>query len=96
MKQYKDPRKVEQLYSDLKIAVEKYERTKGKTLYDVFEMFDKDHSLSLDLKEFINGMEQIETGFSIEDLEFLFMSLDVDKSGTIRYSEFFDTIQHHF
>jgi hypothetical protein len=44
------------LYSDLKIAVEKYERTKGKTLYDVFEMFDKDHSLSLDLKEFINGL----------------------------------------
>jgi len=48
----------------LKIAVEKYERTNGKTLYDVFEFFDKDHSLSLDLKEFINGLEQVETGFN--------------------------------
>lgn len=55
-------------------------------------MFDKDHSLSLDLKEFISGLEKIGTGFSIEEFEFLFMSLDVDKSGTIRYREFFDTI----
>ena len=74
------------------MAVEKYKRKTDKTIYDIFENMDKDHSLNLDLKEFISGMEKLEVRLSIEELEFLFYSIDINRDGSIRYIEFIDAI----
>eukprot|EP00949_MAST-11_sp_MAST-11-sp1_P000971 g971.t1 len=58
------------------------------TAKDAFDMFDEDHSGSIDEDEFALACEYMQLGLSDEKMETLFMRHDRDGSGTIDYHEF--------
>ena len=58
------------------------------TAKDAFDMFDEDHSGSIDEDEFALACEYMQLGLSDEKMETMFMRHDRDGSGTIDYHEF--------
>ena len=63
-----------------------YERF--NTLLAAFRFFDTDHSLSLNLNEFAQGIEYLRIKISFDDVKNLYNFLDKDMNDTISYGEF--------
>lgn len=63
-----------------------YERFKD--LLTAFRYFDTDHTMSLSLNEFAQGIEYLRIKIGFDDVKKLYNFLDKDLSGVISYGEF--------
>ncbi|OAF71218.1 hypothetical protein A3Q56_01003 [Intoshia linei] len=64
-----------------------YMTQKNMRLVDLFKTLDKDQSMSLSRDEFIQGLKDIETPLSQDQLDELIDMLDKDKDGEVDYQE---------
>ena len=74
--------------NDLIYILKKYVEDKNYRLVDLFNQFDKDHSLSVTREEFRTGLKSIGVPMTDDQLTKLIEILDEDGDGEIDYSEF--------
>ncbi|XP_063693335.1 uncharacterized protein LOC134825124 isoform X2 [Bolinopsis microptera] len=65
-------------------------------LKDIFAMFDKDNSGSIDVNELESMVSSLGITATKEDLNDMIAEADIDKSGTIEFDEFKTLIGPHF
>ncbi|KAL5247756.1 hypothetical protein ACHWQZ_G019593 [Mnemiopsis leidyi] len=65
-------------------------------LKDIFRMFDKDNSGSIDVNELESMVSSLGISATKEDLNDMIAEADIDKSGTIEFDEFKTLIGPHF
>lgn len=65
-------------------------------LKDIFAMFDKDNSGSIDVNELESMVSSLGISATKEDLNDMIAEADIDKSGTIEFDEFKTLIGPHF
>lgn len=78
----------------------------GDSVFAAYRAFDKDHSMSLNLNEFAQGIEYLRIKIGFEDVKRLFSYLDENSNGEIGLEEFrllseeswrkFDPIRRYF
>lgn len=73
---------------DLIFVLKKYVEEKNYRLIDLFNQFDKDHSLSVSREEFRLGLKSIKVPMTDDQLTKLIDMLDDDGDGEIDYGEF--------
>lgn len=65
-------------------------------LKDIFAMFDKDNSGSIDVNELESMVSSLGISATKDDLNEMIAEADIDKSGTIEFEEFKTLIGPHF
>lgn len=70
--------------------------TELSELKDIFAMFDKDNSGSIDINELESMVASLGINASKEDLNDMIAEADIDQSGTIEFDEFKTLIGPHF
>jgi len=70
--------------------------TELSELKDIFAMFDKDNSGSIDIVELESMVASLGINASKEDLNDMIAEADIDQSGTIEFDEFKTLIGPHF
>lgn len=57
-------------------------------ILQAFRYFDTDHTLSLTLNEFAQGIEFLRIKLSFEDVKMVFKYLDINKTDCLSFEEF--------
>lgn len=76
-----------ELYVTLNDFIQNFNFKEPFLAHRLFAYLDKDHSGTLSLHEFINGLEVVVNGSQEEKMEFLFKVFDVDNDGVLNYEE---------